>query len=61
MITPQDMMMINWYKKEQLKKMKHRQMNQKIFEEKKKNKIKKKIKKFNFLHKIKKKLLFLYR
>lgn len=36
MITPQDMMMINWYKKEQLKKMKHRQMNQKIFEENKK-------------------------
>ena len=38
MITPHEMMMmmIDWYKKQQSKKMRCRQMNQKILEENKK-------------------------
>lgn len=36
MITPHDMMMTDWYKKQSSKKMKHRKMNQKILEENKK-------------------------
>lgn len=30
MITPQDMMMIGWYKKQQSKKLNYRMMNNKI-------------------------------